>query len=182
MAPSAWKGLQWEVYSQQKKMVFSMDKILFERIIVRNDRAWICAKILINEIPLIDIVYNYEKAHISHNKNYKPSYEYDCAVELYSQIKNAFAAKKKSKICLLVCTCMEAGCNSFKAYIHETKNSVVLSGFQNPRFTKKKNYNDIDYTKFDKYQFDKLQFMSELAKLKTFAPSGEYSIPWGAQE
>ena len=158
----------------------AMDKIQFERIIVRNHAAWVCSKILINDIPLLDIVHNYEKEHISYDKGYEPLYEYCCAGELYEQIDKALAAKKKTKIYLLVCTCMEAGCDSFNAYIHETNKYIILSGFQNYRLADKKEHNDIDYSKFGKYTFDKSQFMSELEKFKLF--SHEYRIDWNSQE
>lgn len=157
-----------------------MDKIQFERIIVRNHAAWVCAKILINGIPLLDTVCNYEKAHISYDQDYESSYEYCCAGELYEQIDNALESKKKTKIYLLVCDCMEAGCNSFHAYLHETKKYIVLSGFYNYRFAKKKKHNDIDYSKFGKYRFDKAQFRSEFEKFKLF--SHEYRIDWNSQE
>jgi hypothetical protein len=159
-----------------------MDTIQFERITVRNYAVWVCAKILINGIPLLDTVCNYEKAHISYDKAYEPSYQHSCAVELYNQIHEALTAKKKTQVYLLVCTCMEAGCNSIDAYLHETEKSIVLSGFQNYRFAKKKEYNDIDYTAFGTYRFDKVQFMSEVEKLKTFSPSDKNCLDWDSPE
>jgi len=157
-----------------------MDKIQFERIIVRNYAAWVCAKIIINDIPLLDIVCSYDKSHISFDKDYEPLYEYCCAGELYEQIKKALAAKKKARIYLLVCSCMVAECDSFDAYIHEKKRHIVLSGFQNYRLAQKKERNDIDYSNFGKYTFEKAQFMSELEKFKQF--SHEYRIDWDSQE
>lgn len=157
-----------------------MDTIRFERIIVRNYSAWVCAKILINDVPLLDIVCNYEKEHISNDKNYKPSYQHCCAGELYEQIEKALAAERKTKIHLLVCTCMIAGCNSFDACIHETELYIILSKLQNYRFVRKKQYNDINYSRFGKYIFDKSQFMSELEKFKAF--SHEYTIDWDSPE
>jgi len=157
-----------------------MDKIQFERIIVRNYEAWVCAKILINDIPLLDIVCNYEKAHIAHDDGYEPSYEHCCAGELYKQIDKALTSKKKTKIYLLVCSCMVAECTSFDVYLHETQKYVIMSGFHNYRLAHKKEHNDIDYSKFGKYTFDKLQFMSELDKFKLF--SHENSLNWDSQE
>ena len=75
-----------------------MDTIRFERIIVRNWAAWVCAKIVINDIPLLDTVRTYEKAHISYDKGYDSGYEYCCAAELYEQIDKALTKKKKTKI------------------------------------------------------------------------------------
>jgi len=103
-----------------------------------------------------------------------------CAGELYEQIDNALASKKKTKIYMLVCSCMEAGCDSFEAYLHETKKYIIMSEFYNYRYAKKKKYNDIDYSKFGKYTFDKAQFMLELEKFKLF--SHEYRIDWDSQE
>ena len=116
-----------------------MDKIRFERIIVRNYAAHVCAKIYINDIPFLDTVCEYEKKHISYDKGYEPGYEYCCAAELYEQIDKALATKKKTKIYLLVCGCMIEGCNSFESYIHETKKHIILSRFHNYRFAEKKN-------------------------------------------
>ena len=159
-----------------------MDKIQFERIIVRNYAAWICAKILINDIPLLETVCDYEKSHISYDKGYEPSYQHCCAGELYAQIDKALTAKKKTKIYLLVCVCMEAGCDSVEAYLHETKNHIILSGLHNYRYAKKKQHNDIDYSQFGKYKFDKLQFMTEVEKLKAFSPPDKCYIDWDSPE
>ena len=157
-----------------------IDKIRFERIIVRNYAAHACAKIFINDMPFLDTVCEYEKKHISYDKGYEPGYEHCCAAELYEQIDKALATKKKTKIYLLVCGCMVEGCNSFEAYIHETKKHVILSGFRNYRFAEKKEYNDIDYSKFGEYVFGKSQFMAEMEKLKSF--SHEWQIDWDSQE
>ena len=157
-----------------------MDIIKFERIIVRNYAAWVCVKMLINDIPLLDIVYNYGKEHISFDKEYEPFYQYCPAVELYEQIDKSIVSKKKTKIYLLTCVCMEAVCQSFSAYLHENKNHIVLSRFQNDRLAHKNEHNDIDYSKFVKYTFDKTQFMSEFEKFKFF--SHEYRIDWDSPE
>jgi len=157
-----------------------MDKIRFERMIVRNYDAWVCAKVLINDIPLLDIVSSYEKANISYDNDYESSYQYCSAGDLYEQIDKALTAKKKTKIYVLVCTCMIEGCNSFEAYLHETKKYIVLRGFHNYRYARKKEHNDIDYSKFGKYTFDKAQFMAELGNFKKF--SHEYHVDWDYKE
>jgi hypothetical protein len=159
-----------------------MDKIQFERIIVMNYNVWICAKILINGEPLLETVENYEKAHISYESGYALFYQYCCAGELREQLEKALAAKMKTKIYLLVCSCMCAECNSIEAYLEETENSIILSGLHNYRFAREKQHNDVDYSELGGYEFDKSQFMSELEKLATFSPPNRWTIDWNSPE
>jgi hypothetical protein len=159
-----------------------MDKIHFERIIVRNHAAWICAKTFINDMPLFELVCDYEKSHISFEHDYKTEYEYECAGAIYTSVTDSLLKKVKSEICLLVCTCMVEGCKSFTADIYESEPYIIFDNFRNWRLQEIKSYNDIDYSQFGTFTFDKKQFYGELENLKTFSPLDNYRIAWDSTE
>ena len=146
------------------------DVLKFIPEIIKFDGAGLellCAKILINNVPLIDIVQEYELKYAKkHNNKYLAGgYMYDHPEELYHRLNNYVKLFNYAPV--LICECGCEGCADLTVVVEGSENAITWKNFDNPN---KSNIDRpggfCDYKDFPTFHFDKKQYYDEIDKLK----------------
>ena len=148
------------------------DTIKFEREIVKwgnEEKEMICAKIIINDTPLIETVRAYELpfAKKYNHENIAGGYIYNYAEYLHKLLTGEQTSQEyENEIPILICQCGCEGCWDFLVTIKESETSVTWTSFHNPRRSSPNSPGGFwDYGNLSSFYFDKTQYLEAINTL-----------------
>jgi hypothetical protein len=153
-----------------------MDTVRFAKYY--HEFAWappggvLCAEIILNGIPLVDIVAEYSKKYMveTRDKEAVRNYAYNYADTLYYQLTDAEGQRlPRNRFNPMICTCGEAGCSALDMTIGESEDEITWSNGQDRKLANLKALCHIDYSKFPVFYFSKDKYWEAVDDLKSFA-------------
>ena len=143
-----------------------MDTLSFEKETVEFlGQEYICAKIVINGIPLLERVTPIELpyARAEGHPDNAGAYNHQQSELLYKQLIGEWLYYPDApQVALLTCLCFDDGCWSLQAECKESEEDVVWRKFfHNHR-------DEWDYSALSEFHFEKNQYNEELLKLREF--------------
>jgi len=153
---------------------YDMDTIVFSKIIVRTDdypNGYSCAKIAINDKPLLDMAKEYEMNFLrgTEKEDMAGCYEYNFVISLYKELFHCKYKSDENRIYALICGgCLCDECWPFNADVEIEKEYVVWKNLHNHWLANKPGY-AVNYADFPIFRFDTHQYMQAVEVLKSFA-------------
>ena len=143
-----------------------MDILSFEKVIVEcSGDEYICAKIAINDMPLLEKVAAIELPYATAegHPSIAGKYNHQQSDSLYKQLTGEmFDNQDDLQVALLTCDCFEDGCWSLQAECNDSEKEVVWRNFSHNHRGK------WDYSALGEFHFEKNQYIEELLKLYEF--------------
>jgi hypothetical protein len=160
----------------------NVDILRIERESVKfpDGKTFVCARILINDIPLRDMVREYELpfARKCNQESIAGSYVSALAIDLYDLLTGKEKlSKSNGAIPVLTCVCGCVGCWDLLVEVEENDSQVIWKNIHNPHRSSPTSPRGFwDYGNFPTFHFHKEQYADVIDQLRGFAVH-DLSIP-----